>query len=56
MLTWLGEEEAANKMMKAVENVTERGIVTKDLGGSSNTEEVTDAVCSELEQVFGKGE
>ncbi|KAL1604164.1 hypothetical protein SLS59_003957 [Nothophoma quercina] len=55
MLTWLGEEEAANKMMKAVENVTERGIVTKDLGGSSNTREVTDAVCSELEKVFGQG-
>lgn len=55
MLTWLGEEEAANKMMKAVENVTERGIVTKDLGGSSNTKEVTDAVCSELEKVFGQG-
>ncbi|KAF2621568.1 tartrate dehydrogenase [Macroventuria anomochaeta] len=55
MLTWLGEEEAANKMMKAVENVTEQGIVTKDLGGSSNTKEVTDAVCSELEKVVGKG-
>ncbi|KAF3006456.1 hypothetical protein E8E13_003050 [Curvularia kusanoi] len=52
MLTWLGEEDAANKMMKAVENVTERGIVTKDLGGSSNTKEVTDAVCAELEEVF----
>ncbi|KAJ4381656.1 hypothetical protein N0V86_003020 [Didymella sp. IMI 355093] len=55
MLTWLGEEDAANKMMRAVENVTERGIVTKDLGGSSNTKEVTDAVCSELEKVFGQG-
>ncbi|OSS53498.1 hypothetical protein B5807_01092 [Epicoccum nigrum] len=54
MLTWLGEEDAANKMMKAVENVTERGLVTKDLGGSSNTKEVTDAVCAELEHVFGK--
>ena len=54
MLTWLGEEDAANKMMKAVENVTERGIVTKDLAGSSNTKEVTDAVCVELERVFGK--
>ncbi|KAG9203671.1 hypothetical protein G6514_002280 [Epicoccum nigrum] len=54
MLTWLGEEDAANKMMKAVENVTERGLTTKDLGGSSNTKEVTDAVCAELEHVFGK--
>jgi isocitrate/isopropylmalate dehydrogenase len=55
MLTWLGEEEAAQKMMKAVENVTERGIVTKDLGGSSKTKEVTDAVCAELENVFAEG-
>lgn len=54
MLTWLGEEDAAKRMMKAVENVTEGGIVTKDLGGSSNTKEVTDAVCAELERVFGK--
>lgn len=55
MLSWLGEEEAANKMMMAVEAVTERGIVTRDLGGSSNTKQVTDAVCLELERVFGKG-
>ncbi|KZM26415.1 uncharacterized protein EKO05_0005901 [Ascochyta rabiei] len=54
MLTWLGEEKAAMKMMKAVENVAERGIVTKDLGGDSNTKEVTDAVCSELEKVFSE--
>lgn len=54
MLIWLGEEEAANRMMRAVETVTERGISTKDLGGSSNTKEVTDAVCAELETVFDK--
>jgi isocitrate/isopropylmalate dehydrogenase len=53
MLTWLGEEEAARKMMEAVEAVTERGIMTKDLGGSAGTQEVTDAVCAELERVFG---
>lgn len=53
MLIWLGEEEAAKKMMDAVENVTERGIMTKDLGGSASTKEVTDAVCAELEKVFG---
>jgi isocitrate/isopropylmalate dehydrogenase len=54
MLIWLGEEEAAKKMMDAVEAVTERGVMTRDLGGSASTKEVTDAVCSELEKMFGK--
>ena len=53
MLIWLGEEEAAQKLMDVVEAVTERGIMTKDLGGSAGTQEVTDAVCAELEKVFG---
>jgi len=52
MLTWLGEKEAAKNMMEAVEAVTERGVTTKDLGGSSGTQEVTDAVCTELEKVY----
>jgi isocitrate/isopropylmalate dehydrogenase len=52
MLTWLGEEDAANKMMDAVEAVTERGIRTKDLGGSSGTNEVTEAVCQELDKIY----
>ncbi|KAF2690898.1 tartrate dehydrogenase [Lentithecium fluviatile CBS 122367] len=55
MLAWLGEEEAATKMMEAVEAVTERGVMTKDLGGSAGTKEVTDAVCAELERVYGEG-
>ncbi|KAJ4346973.1 uncharacterized protein N0V89_010906 [Didymosphaeria variabile] len=53
MLTWLGEEEAAKKMMDAVEAVTERGIATRDLGGSAGTKEVTDAVCQELDKMYG---
>jgi isocitrate/isopropylmalate dehydrogenase len=54
MLSWLGEEDAANKMMDAVEAVTERGITTKDLGGSSGTNEVTEAVCQELDKIYEK--
>ncbi|KAF2642392.1 tartrate dehydrogenase [Massarina eburnea CBS 473.64] len=54
MLKWLGEEDAAKKMMDAVETVTEGGIMTRDLGGSAGTQEVTDAVCAELEKAFGK--
>lgn len=52
MLNWLGEKEAAKKLMEAVEAVTEKGIATKDLGGSARTQEVTDAVCKMLETVY----
>ncbi len=41
MLAWLGEESASEQLMECVENVTERGIMTLDLGGSSTTKEVT---------------
>jgi isocitrate/isopropylmalate dehydrogenase len=54
MLKWLGEENAAKKMMDAVETVTERKVMTRDLGGSAGTQEVTDAVCNELEKAFGR--
>jgi tartrate dehydrogenase len=33
MLRWLGEQEAADFMMRAVERVCEKGVSTKDLGG-----------------------
>lgn len=53
MLIWLGEPDAAKKLMDSVETVTERGIRTRDLGGDSSTKEVTEAVCAELEKVYG---
>ncbi|KAF2232555.1 tartrate dehydrogenase/decarboxylase [Viridothelium virens] len=53
MVRWLGMEEAADALMKAIENVTEAGIRTKDLHGSSDTKAVTGAVCKELESVLG---
>jgi isocitrate/isopropylmalate dehydrogenase len=52
MLIWLGEEGAAKKLMDSVEAVTERGIRTRDLGGSAGTKEVTEAVCAELESAY----
>lgn len=55
MVKWVGNgelDEAAAVLMKAIENVTAAGIKTKDLGGSSNTKEVTEAVCQEIEKVF----
>jgi isocitrate/isopropylmalate dehydrogenase len=48
MLRWLGEDEAAAQLMGAVERVCERGVLTRDLGGSENTQGVTDAGCREI--------
>ena len=52
MLAWLGEEKAAKKLMESIEMVTERGVATRDLGGSASTKEVTDAVCTQLECMY----
>ena len=54
MLAWLGEKEAADKLMQCVEDVCAKGIVTRDLGGSANTKEVTDAVCEEIVASYPK--
>lgn len=57
MVRWLGNgelDEVADNLMQAIENVTAAGIKTKDLAGSSNTKEVTEAVCKEIEKVFKK--
>ncbi|KAF2721005.1 tartrate dehydrogenase [Polychaeton citri CBS 116435] len=54
MLRWLGEEDAADRLLECVENVCGRGILTRDLGGEAGTKEVTEAVCAEVRQSFGK--
>ncbi|KAF2728895.1 tartrate dehydrogenase [Polyplosphaeria fusca] len=54
MLIWLGEEEAAKIMMDAVETVTGRGLMTRDLGGKARTQDVTEAVCEELVEIYSK--
>lgn len=50
MLKWLGEKEAGQQLMEAVEAVCVDGIKTKDLGGSATTKEVTDAVVKRILQ------
>lgn len=50
MLDWLGEAEAAKLVMRAVEETCAAGVLTKDLGGSANTAEVTDAVIQRILQ------
>jgi tartrate dehydrogenase/decarboxylase/D-malate dehydrogenase len=44
MLDHLGEGEASERLMRAVERVTGAGILTPDVGGKATTKEVTDAV------------
>ena len=48
MLEHLGEPAAAARLMAAVERVTEAGVLTPDVGGSANTEQVTRAVCEAI--------
>jgi isocitrate/isopropylmalate dehydrogenase len=50
MLDWLGEKTDAKLLMEAIESVCEQGILTKDLGGSANTAEVTNAVCTAIKE------
>ena len=51
MLDWLGEREAAAALEAAVVGVLREGeALTPDLGGSSGTAEVVDAVCRRLAQ------
>ncbi|KAA3498282.1 tartrate dehydrogenase [Rhizobium rhizogenes] len=48
MLEHLGERDAAARLMNAVERVTAAGILTPDVGGTANTQQVTDAVCEAI--------
>ena len=51
MLEWLGEKEAASRIYRAVSKVVKEGkIRTYDLGGSSTTEEVAQAIAKEVTQ------
>lgn len=52
MLRWLGEQQAADVLLQCMETVCENGVVTKDLGGSATTAEVTKAVCEEVKKVY----
>ena len=49
MLEHLGEGQAANGLMDAIERVTASGLCTADLGGDANTEMVTEAVLANLQ-------
>ncbi|WP_265502949.1 isocitrate/isopropylmalate family dehydrogenase [Paracoccus beibuensis] len=48
MLEHLGEQAAADRLMRAVEKVCADGVLTPDVGGSANTQQVTDAICDAI--------
>ena len=48
MLDHLGEAEGARRLLAAVESVCRDGVLTRDVGGSSTTSEVGDAVAARL--------
>ena len=48
MIRWLGEEDAADVLMEAIEDAMGAGLLTKDLAGSSTTAEVTNGVCEAI--------
>ena len=57
MVRWIGKGEldkVADGIVDAIESVTEAGTKTKDLRGNSNTKEVTEAVCKEIEKSMGQ--
>lgn len=48
----LNEPELAKAVDEAVKNVIDQGVRTADIGGSSKTAEVGDAVARELEKIL----
>ena len=50
MLDWLGEQESANLVTRAIEQILAEGKVgTPDLGGTARTTEMTDALLARIE-------
>jgi isocitrate/isopropylmalate dehydrogenase len=49
MLGYLGEQEAGDRMQRAIERVIERGeTLTPDMGGTSSTDEIGEAIIGAL--------
>ena len=50
MLDFLGQQQAADDLIQAIESVTGNGILTRDLGGKAGTREVTDQVLAAIKE------
>lgn len=58
MVRWIGKgqlDHVADDLMKAIETVAANAETrTRDMGGTANTQQVTDAVIKQIDVVFGK--
>ena len=54
MLDHFGEQELGSHLLEVIEQVTESGIITPDVGGSATTSEVTDQIISHLKSDASK--
>lgn len=54
MVRWLGEADAADILMEAIERTLEAGVRTADLGGRATTKDVTQRVCDEIQKLSTK--
>lgn len=58
MVRWVGKgqlDHVADDLMRAIETVTGNAETrTRDMGGSANTQQVTDAVIKQIDVVFGE--
>jgi tartrate dehydrogenase/decarboxylase / D-malate dehydrogenase len=52
MLDHFGEAELGKKLLDVVEDVTNDGFKTPDIGGKSSTIEVADEICSRLQKTY----
>lgn len=53
MLSWLDEKAAAKTLMDIVEMVGNAGVLRSYLGSNVSTNDVTQAVCKEIEKLQG---
>ncbi len=56
MLDHLGFNQSGDLVMKAMKAVLNEGLSTPDLGGKSNTREVTTAICEKIRALVSKSE
>jgi tartrate dehydrogenase/decarboxylase/D-malate dehydrogenase len=52
MLEHLGQEAAAAHLMRSMEEVIRRGATTPDVGGTSNTSEVSDEIVEQIRRDY----
>jgi isocitrate/isopropylmalate dehydrogenase len=49
LVVWVGEKDAAASMPRAIDGALAAGNLTPDVGGTSNTASMTEAIVNQLE-------